>query len=98
MVKKEDYPKYAENQKKGNKRRYEARRVRAIRHYGDQCICCRENHIEFLVVTDKNGSPYNFDALSGAGWPEGMQILCRNCQHAMKYHLECPHQTPLDNY
>jgi len=98
MVKKENYPKYAEQQKKGNKKRYESKRVRAIKEYGEECVCCKENHIEFLVVCDKNGRPFNYDTLSGAGWPTGMNVLCRNCSHCMRYHDECPHQRPLDNY
>lgn len=95
MVRKEDYDKYGAQQRKANAVRYEKRRVEAILHYGDKCYCCRESHIEFLLVADKNGNPLNHDTLKGADFPEGPQVLCRNCAHAMKYRDECPHQHPL---
>lgn len=69
---------------------------------GETCVCCGENHIEFLSIhhTDGNGAehrklvpaPYLYGWLKKNGFPTGFEILCMNCNFAMGHFGKCPHQ------
>lgn len=62
-------------------------------HYGGnppKCVCCGENHVEFLTIdhiagngTKERKQHKNFiHWLKKMGFPEGYQVLCSNCNMA----------------
>lgn len=81
-----------------------------IAAYGGKCICCGEDHSDFLTVEHKNGGGRKHREGRGtygvyrdiirAGFPADYTILCMNCNHAKRYDRPCPHTTrtnPLDD-
>lgn len=74
---------------------------------GAYCRCCGEGQLVFLELDHINGGGGKhrreidpegkiggngfFWYLKKNGWPEGFQVLCRNCNWA-KSHGGCPHQ------
>ena len=77
-------------------------RVEAIQHYGGKCVCCGEDHLEFLCfdhinndgaehrkkMVDRSIAPW----LRRNNYPEGFQILCHNCNMAKGIYGKCPHK------
>lgn len=63
------------------------------------CACCKEDHITFLTIDhiDGNGSqhrsenPHIYAELRKAGFPDGYQVLCWNCNIAKHVLGTCPH-------
>src|SRR4029077_3565092 len=78
----------------------------AIEHYGGKCACCNEAILWFLSLDHINGLPYGtsrkgrvgghtfYAKLKRAGWPEGFQVLCYNCNCAKGFFGACPHKGP----
>lgn len=84
-------------------------KLRVLEAYGKECACCGETEILFLTIDhiDGNGNEqrrqlgipggnafYRF--LRKAGYPQGYQVLCFNCNAGK--HLNngiCPHKTNL---
>jgi len=77
--------------------------MKALIHYGGilpMCACCGEKHVEFLTIDHiKNDGAKHRKQIKGTsiyGWlerndfPEGFQVLCRNCNWA-KCFGNCPH-------
>ncbi len=72
-------------------------------HYGGACICCGENHIEFLTIDHINGDgkkhrkeigPRLYAWLKRNNFPkDNFQILCFNCNNAKAHFGYCPHQS-----
>jgi len=74
-------------------------------HYGGnppKCACCGETELVFLSIDHINGGGSKHRRKVGSGYllyywlinnnyPEGFQILCRNCNWA-KSHGGCPHK------
>lgn len=103
--------KYLENRMKHSSR-VRKMRMTIIIHYGGnppKCACCGENAIEFLTVDHINRDGYNlrktklsqtsakeYYRIVKEGFPEGIQILCMNCNWARrgkKQHF-CPVHHP----
>ena len=81
-------------------------RLEVFTHYGKgilACVCCGEDTWEFLALDHMNNDGASqrrehgtglryFYWLKRNGWPEGLQILCYNCNCAKAYYGICPHQ------
>ena len=74
-------------------------RCEALAHYGGRCACCGEDREIFLCIDHiaGDGGQQNKElrkalarTLMVAGWPDGYQILCFNCNVAKGRGLECP--------
>ena len=83
------------------------RRLRdeVINAYGAACVCCGENHREFLAIDRINGGgrqhqiELNFNLhtfhlqLKRQGYPRGeYRILCYNCNMSRGVYAYCPHE------
>jgi hypothetical protein len=87
-------------------RRKQNRMQREIcfRMYGDVCVCCGEDHQEFLQIDHINGGGNKHRKeikrgghtfylwLAQHGFPNEYQLLCANCNSAKHYFGQCPHQ------
>ena len=74
--------------------------------YGTGCCnCCEERQLEFLVLDHINGNVPERQAvgkklvgeslyrhLKREQWPSGYQVLCANCNTAVKGGRTCPHK------
>jgi hypothetical protein len=78
-------------------------RLEAILAYGGRCVCCSESEPTFLVFdhvaddgaehrreTGKGGTSF-VNWLHANGFPDTIQLLCHNCNHAKRLGV-CPHQ------
>ena len=77
-------------------------RIEVLEHYGGECACCGEKHIEFLCfdhinndgakhrkhMSDRSITPW----LKRNGYPKGFQVLCHNCNIAKGVYGKCPHK------
>jgi len=81
-------------------------RQEVIEHYGGKCVCCGEEHIEFLCIdhvkgggtqerrdNNKRGSAF-YLYLRRHGYPEGYRLLCQNCNFSIGKYGYCPHDGP----
>jgi hypothetical protein len=67
----------------------------------NQCACCGEHSLEFLVIDHINGGGGRhrrevknlYPWLIGNGFPEGFRVLCHNCNFALGIFGFCPHKT-----
>lgn len=81
-------------------------KLEAFEAYGGSvCACCGEEHIEFLTLdhiagdgaVNKRligrhvGSSRLYLWLRAHGWPQGLRVLCWNCNAALAYYGHCPH-------
>lgn len=78
-----------------------------VQAYGGKCACCGESELSFLSVDHMNGDGRKHRTSLGYksggrifhywlrrnNFPEGFQILCRNCNWAKYAFGKCPHQT-----
>lgn len=77
-------------------------RIEAVQHYGGQCACCGETKPVFLAldhIHHGKGNPaprkrgeHLAESLRRDGWPEGIQVLCHNCNMTKSILGYCPHQ------
>ena len=80
-------------------------RLEALNHYSHgelKCACCGEREYKFLCLDHIDGggtqhrkslgSKYILSYLKQAGWPEGYQVLCHNCNMAKGFYGVCPHK------
>lgn len=71
-----------------------------------KCTCCGESHIEFLTIDHIEGkgikygrekklkNTYQFyNWLVKNNFPEGYQVLCRNCNYSLGAYGYCPHKS-----
>jgi hypothetical protein len=71
-----------------------------LKHYGDECACCKENGRDFLTVdhVEGNGKSHRTEVgdinrfLIKNNFPMGFQVLCFNCNCAKRASNKCPHQ------
>jgi hypothetical protein len=97
---------YQENKKRLNSIRSDYRKnckKKVFDHYGRKCTCCGETEEIFLTIDHINGGgSKQRKELGGSGnrfyewlvnnnFPEGFQVLCRNCNWAKAFGL-CPHK------
>jgi hypothetical protein len=69
-------------------------KVEVFKNYGNECICCGEDHIDFLNIDHLNndGSEHRkiigkgnlYTWLKKSGFPAGFQCLCTNCNHGKR--------------
>lgn len=77
-----------------------------LKHYGEKCNCCGEKLIQFLTIDHTKGDGnkqrrelfgHNVGGLHTYRWlkknnyPDGLQVLCMNCNWATRYGGNCPH-------
>ena len=77
-------------------------RLAVFLHYGTKCVCCGEEHLEFLTIDHINNDgkqhraelgPGNFYVqIKTKGYPGGLQTMCWNCNEAKKIYGRCPHE------
>lgn len=73
-----------------------------IQAYGGQCACCSIKTIEFLTIDHMKGDGQEdrkrnkdfYRYIIKAGFPQdrGYQILCMNCNWAVRFGTQCPHE------
>jgi hypothetical protein len=79
------------------------RRLKIIDAYGGKCVCCGEDHPEFLVFDHVNGGGTAERRIDGngtdivgrierLGYPDWIQLLCSNCNMAKERPQGCPHK------
>lgn len=74
-------------------------------HYGNECICCKENRFEFLTIDhiNNNGAKHRKEYKTGTGknvcrwlkknnYPKSFQLLCYNCNCSKGFFGYCPHE------
>ena len=82
--------------------RLELRR-KCLEAYGSICQCCGESRYEFLAIDHINGGGGKHRREVGGGdkvyrwmaknnFPAGFRVLCHNCNMAIAFYGECPHQ------
>lgn len=77
-------------------------RLEVLAHYGGECQCCHTDLEEFLTVDhiEGGGGQHRKEIPSGniyrwlrrEGFPSGFRVLCLNCNSAIHFYGECPHQ------
>lgn len=92
---------------KGNVVRYRKNRLKVILHYGGdppKCLCCGESQYRFLTIhhINNNGGEHRKELktknlriaeyIIKNNYPNEYQILCYNCNCAIGFFGECPHQ------
>ncbi len=80
-------------------------KLEVIGAYGGRCVCCGEQEPVFLCVDHiDEGRPEGpkkkvggqlYTWLRDQGYPSGFQILCFNCNNAIRYGRVCPHQAQI---
>ena len=98
---------YYRNQEKvkaRNLERLRKARVKVWEHYGDKCQCCGETERAFFAldhINNDGGKQRKGNGLTGYhfyawvvknNFPDDLQILCHNCNHAKHFQDICPHQ------
>lgn len=98
-----------QNKTRGRERHYEAKKL-CIEHYSNgtnSCECCGETIPEFLTINHINGGG-NKDRAQAKGartfyeylvknnYPDGLNVLCYNCNCSMGFFGYCPHQKETD--
>ncbi len=78
-----------------------------MEHFGGKCVCCGEAEVTFLAIDhiDGNGAQHRKEIghtnlyrwIVKNNFPEGFQILCRNCNWGKFVRGICPHQTERGN-
>jgi hypothetical protein len=79
------------------------RRDEVFTRYGGECVCCGENEFVFLTLDhvhndgkeerERWGSGTQFyRAVKKRGYPKTLQLLCHNCNQAMRINGFCPHR------
>lgn len=71
---------------------------------GPVCLCCGEEHFEFLTIDHiekpseeskvfgyRSGTGF-YQWLRNQGFPEGYRVLCLNCNFAIGHYGYCPHE------
>lgn len=95
-------PEWAKRSRDQHSARRQAVRREAIARYGGKCACCGEDRYEFLALDHENGggnkhriadqSARHLAAwLKRRDWPDGVRVLCHNCNMAIGFYGTCPH-------
>lgn len=82
-------------------------RLEVIKRYGGKCACCGESTIEFLSIDHVRGGGRKHRRELGAtnyggtryymwiiknNFPDGLRVLCYNCDMARGFSGYCPHE------
>lgn len=92
-----------------NRNRMRDERLELLKHYSGgtpRCACCGESRVEFLVFDHINGGGNKHRKEVGSAgirtWlrrrPEGVRVLCDNCNASRGRYGYCPHQTIADGF
>jgi hypothetical protein len=86
------------------------RKQEIINHYGGQCDCCGEKHIEFLCIDHiyGGGNKHRRELKISSGekfyrwivknnYPDGFRVLCLHCNFSLGAYGYCPHQEEKKN-
>lgn len=99
----ENADKVREYRNKWQRENRRSSRLLVIEHYGGKCACCGESNEIFLAFDHVNGGgTQHIKELKGQNltlvkwiiknnFPEGIQILCHNCNYAKHREGQCPH-------
>ena len=81
-------------------------RCEVIDHYGRQCVCCGEKHLEFLTIDHIGGEGKKQKKQIGIGngtafycwikrnnYPDTLRVLCYNCNCSLGANKYCPHSS-----
>ena len=94
---------YPEVVKESSRKAVRKRKLLIIEHYGGKCVCCGEEHIEFLTIDHINnngaahkkelgGSSALYHWLKRNNYPkDDFQLLCMNCNFSKGKYGYCPH-------
>lgn len=83
-------------------------KIEALKHYSKtgiiECECCKENNIDCLSLDHihnngaedrKNiGKNHFYIKIKKLNYPEGLRVLCMNCNTSFYRYGYCPHQNP----
>lgn len=77
---------------------YQRARKKVFDRYGRVCRCCGESREEFLTIDHINNDGKNdrsnfYKTIVKLGFPDNLQTLCWNCNHAKYIYGTCPHAT-----
>lgn len=81
--------------------RRQKNRTTVLAHYGTKCQCCGEDKLPFLALDHVGGKIDKLDYKTGTdlveqviklGFPKDFQILCHNCNMAVRWGRICPHK------
>jgi hypothetical protein len=99
------YEKYKKTFLECSRRQRKGLRDKVLDHYGAVCTCCGETERAFLTVDHikNDGSKHRKEIHCNNGstlyswlvknnFPDGFQILCRNCNWAKFTLGKCPHK------
>lgn len=102
--KRADYLKHRAKRRTQQNERAQLLRLEAIAHYSHNknvCACCGESEIRFLTIDHINGDGAKHrkeykgliqSVLKKAGYPNGYQVLCYNCNLGRAHNGGvCPH-------
>lgn len=83
---------------------YKRLRVGVLLKYGGRCVCCGEEHLEFLCIDHVCGGGTKHLSELGLGQflrllrdtpvSDDYRVLCRNCNQSLGYYGYCPHNRP----
>jgi len=88
---------------------YDVLRNKIIKEYGGVCVCCGEEHIEFLSIDHIGGGGTKHRKVLGGGtsfflWlkendfpKDNYRLLCMNCNWARGRYGYCPHENEGNN-
>lgn len=103
--KREWYKKHGDRENKRKKDEWKRLKLEVLTHYSNgtpKCVCCGENHIEFLTMNHISGGGNKHMKEIGASnfyrwlkknnFPEGFNVMCMNCNFALGKFGYCPHK------
>lgn len=100
-----DYLKHREKRLRNNKAGTKELKLEVLNAYGGSiCVCCGEKEVVFLCIDHigGGGSQHRLSIghkgknfwrwLKNNKFPPGYQVLCHNCNMAIRWGKTCPHQ------
>jgi predicted restriction endonuclease len=101
QYRKEYYEKHKDKIKNDKKQERIDIRDKVLSHYGNVCACCGEKIRTFLSIDHIDGGGYRhrktvpanylYKWLIKNNFPDGFQLLCRNCNWGKHIYGACPH-------
>lgn len=101
-----------EREKIYNQRKQWKLKKLVMEHYSKgtmRCLCCGENHLEFLTIDHPNGNgryerlvlakggTHFYRWLKNHNFPEGYRVLCSNCNTSKGFYGYCPHKRLIED-
>lgn len=95
-----------EDNKRRGKERHKEAKLKCLTHYSDnvlKCACCDEDKYDFLTLNHINGGGNKhrqnikqgrtfYEMLVNQGFPDGLNVMCYNCNIASGILGKCPHK------